>query len=104
MPNPTIDRTDEGPRAPTLKKRRSPKIEARVTKQTQLIRMLRAPTGVSVARICSKLGWQAHTTRAALSRLRQAGFLIVRERPSNDKPARYRIVSPSGSDGRLDAK
>jgi DNA-binding transcriptional regulator PaaX len=50
------------------------------------------------------LGWQAHTTRAALSRLRTAGFEIKREQSSNGGPARYRLVSAPGREWRSDGR
>lgn len=39
-----------------------------------------------------KLGWQQHTTRAALSGLRKAGYQVIRETPPNGGPAKYRIL------------
>lgn len=63
------------------------------TKRDQLIRMLNAKNGAGADVICRKLGWQAHTTRAALSGLRKAGFDIRSEKPCPDKPRRYRIVA-----------
>ena len=63
------------------------------TKKTQLIRMLSTRTGAEVAAISGKLGWQSHTTRAAITGLRKAGFGIDAARPEAGKPTRYRIVS-----------
>ena len=43
--------------------------------------------------LAEALGWQQHTTRAALSRLRSAGFEIKREVPKSGGAARYRIAA-----------
>lgn len=89
-----------GGRPKTLRKGNA---NPKATKRVQLIRILRAPTGVGVAALCRKFGWQAQTTRAALSRLRTAEFEIRRKQPSSGKPARYRLISSPGSEGRADA-
>lgn len=61
------------------------------TKKSQLIQMLNRKAGADVATISEKLGWLPHTTRAALSGLRKAGFEIAAEKPGNGKPSCYRI-------------
>ena len=65
----------------------------RTTKKDQLIRLLRSKHGMEIATISTKLGWQHHTTRAALTRLRQAGFELVTVKGQGSGPARYRIAS-----------
>ena len=50
-------------------------------KKAQLIQLLARKTGADVATISNKLGWQSHTTRAALTGLRKAGFEISAEKP-----------------------
>ena len=72
-----------------------PKSAVRVTKKDQLIRLLRAKSGADVAAISERLGWQQHTTRAALSGLRKAGFGIAGEKPAKGGALRYRIASGS---------
>ena len=62
------------------------------TKKQQLIRMLSGKTGADVATISAKLGWQQHTTRAALTHLRKAGYAIEAGKPENGKAGRYRIT------------
>ena len=62
------------------------------TKKQQLIRMLSGKAGADVATISEKLGWQQHTTRAALTHLRKAGYEVAAEKPVDSKPARYRIT------------
>ena len=69
----------------------------RATKKDQLTRMLRSATGADVATISTKLGWQTHTVRAALTGLRKAGHEVVTEKPGQGKPTRYRIVGTSAA-------
>lgn len=64
-----------------------------LTKKDQLIRMLSSKTGSEVGTISARLGWQAHTTRAALSGLRNAGYEIAAEKAGKDKTTRYRIMA-----------
>ncbi len=63
------------------------------TKKAQLIQMLTRKAGADVATISDKLGWQSHTTRAALTGLRKAGFEIVSEKPGDSKASCYRITA-----------
>lgn len=63
------------------------------TKKAQLIQMLSRKTGANVSTISEKLGWLPHTTRAALTGLRKAGFEISAEKPGNGQPSQYRIVT-----------
>jgi len=55
--------------------------------------MLGSAAGADIGMISMKLGWQTHTTRAALTTLRKAGHDVVAEKPEQGKPARYRIVA-----------
>ena len=68
------------------------------TKKAQLIQMLNRKTGTDVATISEKLGWLPHTTRAALTGLRKAGFEISAEKPGNGKPSCYRILDKSAEE------
>jgi hypothetical protein len=65
----------------------------RTTKKSQLIRMLSARAGADVATISGKLDWQTHTTRAAITGLRKAGYEITVEKAEGGKPTRYRIIA-----------
>ena len=65
----------------------------RQTKKQQLIRLLSGKAGADVATISGKLGWQQHTTRAALTHLRKDGYTVAAEKPEGGKAARYRIAS-----------
>ena len=71
----------------------STQARARLTKKDQLIKLLRTRAGADVAAISAKLGWQQHTTRAALTGLRKAGFEIAGEKPPKGGASRYRIIA-----------
>ena len=70
------------------------------TKKEELIQMLTRKAGADVAMISDKLGWQTHTTRAALTGLRKTGFEVVGEKPDDGKPTRYRIVARPADTGK----
>lgn len=70
----------------------------RITKKARLIRMLSTKAGADVAAINGKLGWQSHTTRAAITGLRKEGFGIDTAKPEVGKPTRYRISSTPKAD------
>jgi len=78
-----------------MTKRTSKKTNAagRVTKKDQLINSLSHKTGVDVKVLSKKLGWQEHTTRAAMSGLRKAGFEIAGEKPAKGGIWKYRILA-----------
>ncbi len=61
------------------------------TKKEELIQLLTRKSGADVATISKTLGWQTHTTRAALTGLRKAGYEVLGEKPDEGKPKRYRI-------------
>ncbi len=67
--------------------------KARITKKAQLTKLLRTKAGADIATLSDKLGWQHHTTRAALSGLRKAGFTIIGSKPAGGGLAKYRIHS-----------
>jgi hypothetical protein len=48
------------------------------SKLAKLITMLMQPDGRSVEELSQALGWQAHTTRAVISRLGKTGHVVVR--------------------------
>lgn len=91
-----IANTKKAPKAA----RRAPKAKAPkpVTKKDRLIRVLSARAGAEIGSISEQLGWQAHTTRAALSGLRKAGFELAAEKPGEGMPTRYRITARPGDD------
>ncbi len=68
------------------------------TKKAQLIQMLSWKTGTDAPTISEQFGWLPHTTRAALSGLRNSGYEVACEKLSNGKPSRYRITSKPAAD------
>jgi len=69
--------------------RRTPR---RATKRDRLVRLLKAAAGRDIATLSRALGWQPHTTRAALTRLRQAGYAIEKLPRQKNDGSRYRIA------------
>ena len=69
----------------------SPK--TRTTKKVQLIKLLGTKSGYDVTTLSERLGWQTHTTRAALSGLRKAGYALDRAKSAGGGASRYRITS-----------
>jgi len=86
-------------KATHAKSARKKKQPARKTKREQLVRLLGGKSGADIASLTAKLGWQAHTTRAAITGLRKAGYEIETERATDGRLARYRIVSAPASAG-----
>jgi Protein of unknown function (DUF3489) len=68
--------------------RRAP---SRPTKRNRLVRLLKASAGREIATLSRELEWRPHTTRAALTRLRHAGYAIEKLPPLNGG-SRYRIT------------
>jgi len=64
----------------------------RATKRDRLVRLLKASAGREIAALSRELGWQPHTTRAALTRLRRAGYAIEKLPRQNNGRSRYRIA------------
>ena len=71
----------------------------RKTKKAQLLQMLTRKSGVDINTISDKLSWKTHTTRAALSGLRKAGYEVVGDKPGEGKATRYRISATSAKTG-----
>ncbi|WP_433990403.1 hypothetical protein SuNHUV7_20470 (plasmid) [Pseudoseohaeicola sp. NH-UV-7] len=69
----------------------------RATKKDQLIRLLGKAPGCDIKSLSAKLGWQQHTTRAALSGLRKAGYEIAKEKPASGGISKYRILAAPAS-------
>ena len=75
----------------------APQTEARrATKASLLQRMLSGPEGATLATLAQATGWQAHTARAALTRLRQAGHAVERSRSEAGETV-YRIHPAEGA-------
>jgi predicted ArsR family transcriptional regulator len=65
---------------------------AKATKKARLIALLSRKSRADVPGISTTLGWLPHTTRAALTGLRKAGYEITKVKPGNGKPSRYQII------------
>ena len=65
------------------------------TKIDTVRKMLSRPAGASIAQLQKTTGWQPHSVRAALTRLRQKGHAI--ERSVDNGPTKYRITAEGAS-------
>ena len=63
------------------------------TKTDRLVELLQVRTGRNIGALSAKLGWQTHSTRAALSRPRKAGYAIDKLPPLKHGGSHYRISS-----------
>jgi predicted ArsR family transcriptional regulator len=73
--------------------RAAQKPKAKASKTDQLKSLLAKPEGMTIEALSTKLGWQTHTTRAALTRLKQAGIEVDKLDPADgSRQSRYRIV------------
>jgi hypothetical protein len=90
----TPTRKRKTPAAPAVT---TPKMSPHLdTKKARLIARLEDPLGVDVATLSMELGWQPHSTRAALTGLRKDGYPIERLPSEPDQPTRYRIADTAG--------
>ena len=78
---------------PSRRGTKTAKPSKRVTKKDQLIQMLSARSGAEIIVISKQLGWLPHTTRAALSGLRKAGYTLTVEKAAKGKPTGYKITA-----------
>ena len=62
------------------------------TKQALVVRMLQRDGGASVAELAAATSWLPHTTRAALTRLRQSGHELAKDKRDTGETA-YRIAN-----------
>ena len=62
------------------------------TKKAQLVQMLNRSSGARIGTIENKLGWQPHTIRAEISRLRKQGYPVTCA--SSAKGPVYRAHAP----------
>ena len=76
---------------PTIKPK--PATASRTTKKDQLIKLLGTKSGADIKSLSEKLGWQQHTTRAAMSGLRKAGYEVAGEKPARGGLSKFRILS-----------
>jgi len=64
-------------------------------KLATLLNRIGQPDGATIGELADATGWQAHTIRAAFSRLRQRGFPITLVTGSDDRKA-YRLDAKEG--------
>lgn len=64
-----------------------------ITKKNQLIKLVGTKSGADLKSLSDKLGWQQHTTRAAMSGLRKAGYDVASEKSAKGGLSKYRILS-----------
>ena len=67
--------------------------KGRSTKKDQLIKLLGTKSGADIKSLSEKLGWQQHTTRAAMSGLRKAGYEVAGEKTAKGGMSKFRILS-----------
>jgi hypothetical protein len=82
---PAASVTDNPPAAPATE--RGPG-----TKQALVLGLLRRKQGASLAELIEATGWLPHSTRAALTRLRQTGHVVEKEKRETGETA-YRIAA-----------
>ena len=66
------------------------------SKTTILIDLLSRTNGGRSDALCTKLCWQPHTLRAAISGLRKVGFKVETASQTSKGGARYRIMTAPG--------
>ena len=79
-----------------------PRDTGRTTKKDHLIKLLGSKTGADIKTLSDKLGWQQHTTRAAMSGLRKAGYVVAGEKPAKGGMSKFRILSVPAAKGDQD--
>ena len=83
-------------RAKSKKKRSGTAVPKTVSKQNQLIGLLRRPNGATIDELSKATGWQAHSVRGAISGIlkKRLGLSVASE--TSEKRGRiYRIASGS---------
>lgn len=64
------------------------------SKTATVLELLRRLEGAAIEDLSGVTGWQRHTTRAALTRLKKKGHVVEREKV--DGLSRYRIAGACG--------
>jgi hypothetical protein len=82
---------ENAPKPATVRSRKQLPAAAKMTKKARLIALLSRKSGADVPSISATLGWLPHTTRAALTGLRKAGYEITSLKPDKGKPLQYHI-------------
>ena len=86
-------RQRSGRTGPKRDRKRAPKTPSTVvaTKKAKLEELLVRKRGATLAQLQQELGWQPHTVRAAISRLRKAGHTIDLKETNGRKA--YRLAA-----------
>ena len=87
--------TKPGPQGRRAAKR-APHANEGGTKQARVIALLERDTGATLDELIAATGWLPHTTRAALTGLRQKGFVLYKSK-RQDGTTVYRISSAPAS-------
>ena len=88
------------PRAAIKPKSAGTGISAAKSKKDQLVALLSKPSGARISVIVERLGWQAHTVRAALSGLRKQGVEVAMSKSPKTGETVYAIVATSVGEGK----
>jgi predicted ArsR family transcriptional regulator len=64
------------------------------TKEARLVQAI-SRSGKTIGQLSDLMGWQPHTVRAALTRLRKRGYVIEREAKTERSPARFKLRATS---------
>ena len=91
--------TKRKPRAATKPKSAGTGKSAAKSKKDQLVALLSKPNGARISMIVERLGWQAHTVRAALSGLRKQGVEVAASKAPKTGETVYTIVASSSGEG-----
>ena len=68
------------------------------TKKARLINMLSRKGGGTISTVSATLGWQPHTTRAAITGLRKAGHQIATAKPADGGLGMVYWIVPKSDD------
>ena len=91
--------TKHKPRAATKPKSAGTGKQTAKSKKDQLVALLSKPNGARISVIVERLGWQAHTVRAALSGLRKQGVEVATSKAPKTGETVYTIVASSSGEG-----
>ncbi len=64
----------------------------KTTKTDAVLRLLRRPSGATIAQLQKITGWQPHSVRAALTGFRKRGIAVAREKDDAGTTV-YRVAS-----------
>ncbi|MCI5073967.1 DUF3489 domain-containing protein [Oricola sp.] len=91
--------TKRKPRAAIKPKSAGTGRSAAKSKKDQLVALLSKPNGARISVIVERLGWQAHTVRAALSGLRKQGVEVAMSKSPKTGETVYTIVAAPIEEG-----